>query len=72
MTQLLKRAFDKVSQGPEALQDAIAALILAELESEQRWDESFARSQDAMTALAEEALAEHRAGRSKPLDPDTL
>lgn len=72
MTQLLKRAFDKASQGPEALQDAIAALILAELESEQRWDESFARSQDALSVLAEEALAEHRAGRSEPLDPDTL
>ena len=72
MTQLLKRAFDKAAQGPEALQDAIAALILAELESEQRWDESFARSQDALKALGEEALAEHRAGRSKPLDPDTL
>lgn len=72
MTQLLKRAFDKASEGPEELQDAIAALILAELESERRWDESFARSQDALTALAEEALAEHRAGRSRPLDPDSL
>ena len=72
MTRMLKRAFDKASQGPEALQDAIAALILAELESEQRWDESLARSQDALTQLAEEALAEHRAGRSKPLNPDAL
>ena len=51
-------------------QDAIAALILAELESQQRWDESFAHSQDALAVLAEEALAEHRAGRSEPLDPD--
>ena len=72
MTRLLKRALDKASQGPAALQDAIAALILAELESQQRWDESFARSQDALAVLAEEALAEHRAGRSEPLDPDAL
>ncbi|HEX9736935.1 MAG TPA: hypothetical protein VGG06_33635 [Thermoanaerobaculia bacterium] len=72
MTRLLKRAVDKASQGPEALQNAIAALILAELEAEQRWDESFARSQDALARLGEEALAEHRAGRSKPLDPNTL
>jgi len=72
MTQMLKRAFDEASRRPEALQDAIAALVLAELASEQRWDESFARSQDALAALAEEALVEHRAGRTRPLDPDSL
>lgn len=52
MTQMLKRAFDEASRRPVALQDAIAALVLAELASEQRWDESFARSQDALAALA--------------------
>ena len=72
MTQMLKRAFDEASRGSEALQDAIAALVLAELASEQRWDESFRRSQDELAALAEEALLEHRAGRTTPLDPDRL
>jgi hypothetical protein len=72
MTQMLKRAFDEASQGPEALQDAIAVLVLAELASEQRWDESFCRSQDTLAALAEEALDEHRAGRSEPLDLESL
>jgi hypothetical protein len=28
--------------------------------------------QDQLAALADEALAEHRSGRSLPLDPDTL
>jgi hypothetical protein len=45
---------------------------LQELEDERRWDRSFANSQDALARLADEALAEHHAGRTEPLDPDTL
>lgn len=37
MTGLLERAFAKAATLPEAEQDALAALILAEIESEQRW-----------------------------------
>jgi hypothetical protein len=46
--------------------------VLAELASERRWDELFAGSTDVLSELAEEALAEHRAGRTQPLDTDTL
>ena len=42
-------------------------IVLEELASEQRWSESFARSQDALANLAEQALAEYTAGRTKPL-----
>jgi hypothetical protein len=42
--------------------------ILEELESERRWDELFQRSADTLAKLAKEALAEDRAGRTKPLD----
>ncbi len=72
MTQLLERAYAEVAQLPEADQDAIAALILEELEDERKWQVSFAQSQEALALLAEEALAEHRAGRTQPLDPETL
>ncbi len=68
MTQLLKKAFDEASHHPEDLQDTIAAIVLAELAAQQRWDESFAHSRDALSTLADEALAEHRAGRTKPLN----
>ena len=44
--------------------------VLAELGSERRWDELFAGSTDVLSELAEEALAEHRAGCTKPLDLD--
>ena len=47
-------------------------MILAELEDERRWDESFARSPDLLAKLAAEATAEHRAGKTQDLDPETL
>jgi hypothetical protein len=53
-----------MTQSPEQEQDA-----LAELESERRWEEAFSRSTDALDRLAEEALAEHRAGRTQELEP---
>lgn len=72
MTQLLQKAFAEVSRLPEDEQDAIAAIVLAELSSERRWSELFEKSQDVLEELAEEALAEHRAGKTKRLDPDEL
>ncbi len=72
MTQLLERAYAEMVRLPEADQDAIAALILEELEDERKWQTSFGQSQDALARLAEEALAEHHAGRTQPLNPETL
>lgn len=67
MTKLLERAMEQVSKLPASDQDAVAAIVLEELASEQRWSESFAKSQDALAKLAEQALAEYDAGRTKPL-----
>ena len=72
MTQLLERAYAEVAQLPTADQDAIAALILDEIESERGWDHLFAASPDLLARLAAEALAEHQAGETQPLDPDAL
>ena len=72
MTKLLEKAFEEAAKLADDDQDALAQAVLAELASERRWDELFARSTDVLSELAEEALAEHRAGRTKPLDPDTL
>ena len=72
MTKLLKKAFAEVSSLPPAEQDAVANWLLAELASERRWDEAFASSQSALERLADEALGDHRAGRTRKLDPDAL
>jgi hypothetical protein len=72
MTKLLAKAFEEAAKLSGDDQDALAQAVLAELASERRWDELFAGSTDVLSELAEEALAEHRAGRTKPLDPDKL
>jgi len=69
MTKLLKKAFDEAAKLPEKEQVALASIKLEELASERRWEELFAESHDLLGQLADEALAEHRAGRTKELDP---
>ncbi len=72
MGRLLEKAFAEATKLPETDQEAIGALVLAELESERKWDDLFAKSQDLLTKLAQEAREEDRSGQTEPLDPDTL
>ncbi len=72
MTQLLTQAFAEVQKLPQLEQDAIATLILDELADEQRWDASFARSQDQLARLAAKARDDIRAGRVRSLGIDEL
>ncbi|OYD89479.1 hypothetical protein CDG76_35015 [Nostoc sp. 'Peltigera membranacea cyanobiont' 210A] len=72
MTELLEKAIAKLKNLPGNEQDAIAAMILEELEDERSWDEAFARSPDVLAFLATEVMAEYRAGKTQELDPDTL
>ena len=72
MTKLLEKAFAEACRLPEQEQYALATMILEELASERHWQEAFAASEDVLAQLADEALAEHREGRSQVLDPDGL
>lgn len=72
MTKQLEQVIARLKTLPTDRQNAIATLILEELEEEQRWDDSFARSPDLLAKLAAEAMAEHRAGKTQELDPETL
>jgi len=72
MTELLKQAFTQASNFSEVEQNLLAKWILAEMDSEQRWNRAFARSEDLLSQLADEALAEHKAGKTKILEPDNL
>jgi len=67
MTRLLEKVLSQAARLPESEQDAVAAILLEEMASEQRWSESFAKSQDLLAKLADKALSEHTAGRTKPL-----
>ena len=66
MTQLLDQALMQAAKLPESEQDALAAILLAEIASEQKWASSFAESQDLLARLADDALAEHAASKTKP------
>ena len=72
MTKALEAALKEVSKLSAADQDALAEAILAEIQSEKAWEKSFSASADELGQLADEALDEHRSGRTKPLDPKTL
>ncbi len=72
MTKLLEQAVDQARQLPESEQDAIAKLMLDEIESEREWDRLFAKSPEKLSRLADKAWAEHEAGLSEELDPDQL
>lgn len=73
MTELLKKAFKEAERLPPEDQDALGRTLLEELASEAKWRDAFAvADESALERLAADALEEHAAGRTKPLDPDTL
>ena len=72
MTMSLRKAFEAASRLSDREQDELASAILEELAADERWDVAFGQSQSALKRLAEEALKEHRAGRTEVLDPDAL
>jgi hypothetical protein len=70
MGKLLEQVIAEASCLPEDEQEALAAAMLAELESDRRWDDLFSRSQDLLAKMAAEARQEYRAGLTEPLDPE--
>jgi hypothetical protein len=68
VTKSLERAFAVASRLPDDAQDDLAAAILAEIEAEGRFDAALEGSAEALEQLADEALAEHRQGHTRPPD----
>ena len=67
MTKALERAFREAAKLPETEQDALAEAIRNEVLGDDERERSFSTSSDALEELADEAIAEHRAGRTQPL-----
>ena len=72
MTNLLEQAFNEAAKRTAQEQDLLASRLLAELAAEDEFDRAIAKSTDKLARLAQEALAEHRAGLTEELDPDRL
>lgn len=68
MTKLLEKAVKEVNKLSEKEQNELAQIILDEIEDEKMWEESFNKSQDALSKLADEALDEFNKGSTKSLD----
>jgi hypothetical protein len=72
MTELLRKAFEKASELAPDEQDALAQTLIRELEDEKTWDTALSETQDELASLADAALREHRAGKTRRLDPEAL
>ena len=72
MTKLAAEMWEKLQELDDAEQDYHARRVLDEIESERRWDELFAKSQDVLEMLAREAQEDYEAGRTDELIPEKL
>lgn len=72
MTELLEKAFQEAAKLPPDQQNALASLLLAELQSEREWDDAFRSSQDALAKLADEAVTDDDQDRTQELVPEDL
>ena len=72
MTVLLEKAITRIYALPSNKQDAIASVILEELDDDLRWDAAFASSQDKLTTIAQKVRSDIRAGRVQELGIDEL
>jgi hypothetical protein len=60
---------------PDDLQEKVADHIrdyIADLEEENRWEESFERTQESLVAAAQKAKQEIAAGKALPMDYEQL
>jgi len=72
MPTRLEQAFAEAAKLPLEEQNLLADWLLTELESERLWEKLFARSQNLLSQMAAEALAEHRGGHTRDLDTSQI
>lgn len=72
MTILLAELIEKVKALPLEIQDEIAQEILDNIENEFRWRETLAQPTRKLKKLAEKALEDSKAGRTKKIGFEEL
>ena len=65
MTALLSKALKRIEVLPKELQDEIAEQLLEDIESEIKWQKTLAKPQNKLGRLADKALQESAAGKTK-------
>jgi hypothetical protein len=69
-TQKAKTTQKKAARTVSSIK-VVARRVMNAIE-DRKWNKSFAQSHDALEQLANEAIADHRAGRTRPIDPDRM
>ncbi|MYB53546.1 MAG: hypothetical protein F4X77_15320 [Acidobacteriia bacterium] len=72
MSRAFHTAIEKISALPPEEQDRISRWILGELQDEERWDQAYLNSQDALSSLADEVRTDIGSARATQLAPDKL
>jgi hypothetical protein len=72
MTKTLEYAIERLRQMPEDRQEAIARLLLHEIDEDERWTHSTAANADKLQRLVDDVLQADRRGECEPLDPNCL
>ena len=71
VTPALTNILKTVEELPEALQNQLAEHIreyLADIEDDEIWDKTFARTQDQLARITREAERQIKEGKSEPMD----
>jgi hypothetical protein len=72
MTKSLQQAFSEAAKLPIVEQDLLASRLLAEIAAEDDFDRAIMETSHKLAQMANEAIAEFRAGLAEELDPDRL
>jgi len=75
VTPAVNTIIKMIEQLPESDQERVAEHLreyLAELEDEEKWDESFAQSQDKLIYVAREVAKQTAEGIAEPMDFNRL
>lgn len=72
MTTQLSKAIKKIESFPREIQNQIAEQLMADLESERRWQKTLSKPQSRLDELGEKALRESAAGKTKKIGFNAL
>jgi hypothetical protein len=72
MTKALQQAIERLQQASAERQDALAALLLHQLDEDERWSRSTSANSEKLTGFVESILEADRRGECESLDPDQL
>lgn len=67
MRALLSEAIKRIEKLPADLQDEIAKQIMDDIENERNWQEALSKPQKKIERLAEEALEDSKAGKTRKI-----